>query len=166
MGRFTCCVIYSDWICACKGAIEKVRIDCIEPAWALIFSIRKEREQMKKLWNKIKNLAKKFWMKVEDACIWIVKMVKKAIEWCMNNQETFYVGLFAASCISSGIKKYRKTKVEREMEFHRNNIYDRRMGHYWQLRRRLMPNEMLELEDRMNDGERMGDILESMRVLA
>ena len=121
---------------------------------------------MKKLWNKVKNLAKKFWMKVQDACIWIVKMVKLAIEWCMNNQETFYVGVFAASCISSAVKKYRKTKMEREMDFHRNNIYDRSMGHYWQLRRRLTSDEMRELEQRKYYGESMGDILESMKVLA
>lgn len=121
---------------------------------------------MKKLWSKIKNLAKKFWEKLQDACIWIVKMAKKLIEWCMNNQEVVYCGVFAASCASSIYKKYRKTKTEQEMDFHRNNIYDRSMGHYWQLRRRLTSDEMRELEQRKYCGESMGDILESMKVLA
>ena len=126
---------------------------------------------MKKIFKKVKNAVKKFWqkfiVKVQDGCIWIVKMIKKAIEWCMDNQEVVYVAIGAVSIGSSIYKKYfYKTAAQEGMEYQRKHIYDYSIGHHWTLKRELTSDEMKEYERRKAEGECTGDILESMRVLA
>ena len=119
---------------------------------------------MKKLW---KNLCRKFVEKLQDFCIWIVKMVKNLIKWCAENQEVCYVLIGVISIISSIYKKYfYKTAAEREADYQRKHIYDYSLGHHWTLRREMTTSEMLELNRRKAYGENMGDILQSMRVLA
>lgn len=44
--------------------------------------------------------------------------------------------------------------------------YDRSLGHYWKLRRELTNNEWVEIDQRKKSGERLADILESLKVLA
>ena len=44
-------------------------------------------------------------------------------------------------------------------------VYDRSAGHYWTLRRKLSNSEWAEVEQRKRNGERIGDILESMKAL-
>lgn len=43
--------------------------------------------------------------------------------------------------------------------------YDPSAGHYWKLRRKLDAREALEVDRRHQAGERLGDILEDMKVL-
>lgn len=43
--------------------------------------------------------------------------------------------------------------------------YDRSLGHYWQLRRKLTNKEWLEIDTRKKNGERLADILEELKVL-
>lgn len=43
--------------------------------------------------------------------------------------------------------------------------YDRSLGHYWRLRRPLTNKEWLAIDIRRKHGERMADILMSMKVL-
>ena len=45
-------------------------------------------------------------------------------------------------------------------------IYDRSTGHYWHLKRALKSSEYLAIEARRKAGEKLGEILSSMRVLA
>lgn len=44
-------------------------------------------------------------------------------------------------------------------------VYDRSLGHYWRLRRELTNEEWVEIDARKSNGERLGDILDSMKVL-
>ncbi len=121
---------------------------------------------MKKLLNKVKNLAKKVWQKFVEGCKWIVKEIKEAAQWCLDNQEVVYVVCGGASAVSWVVKKFRKNAAEREQDYQRRHIYDYSLGHHWNLRRELTANEMFEYERRRQNGERIGDILQSMRVLA
>lgn len=43
--------------------------------------------------------------------------------------------------------------------------YDNKLGHYWELNRKLDNNECLEVEYRKNQGEPLGNIFRSMGVL-
>lgn len=43
--------------------------------------------------------------------------------------------------------------------------YDPSLGHYWQLRRKLNNSDWLKINKRKANGEKLGDILESMNVL-
>lgn len=43
--------------------------------------------------------------------------------------------------------------------------YDRKLGHYWSLRRELTNDEWLEIDRRKRDGEQLSDILYDLRVL-
>lgn len=43
--------------------------------------------------------------------------------------------------------------------------YDRSLGHYWKLRRKLTNEEWLEIDRRRKSGERLSDILMQLNVL-
>ena len=43
--------------------------------------------------------------------------------------------------------------------------YDRSLGHYWSLRRKLTNSEWTEIDKRKRNGERMADILNDLHVL-
>ena len=59
----------------------------------------------------------------------------------------------------------RNNRVQEEKELKENYIYDRSAGHYWPLRRKLKTSEWIEIDTRRCSGERLYDILASMRVL-
>lgn len=90
-----------------------------------------------------------------------------AKEWCVENKE---ITAAAISALIGGtfeiIKIASKADArEEEKELKELYIYDRSMGHYWKLRRKLTNAEYREIERRRQDGESIGEILESMRVL-
>lgn len=45
------------------------------------------------------------------------------------------------------------------------HVYDPSLGHYWELRRKLSNNQWLEVESRIKNGEKYGEVLSSMGVL-
>lgn len=55
--------------------------------------------------------------------------------------------------------------VRKEKMLKEYYCYDRSLGHYWALRRDLSNNEWLEVDRRKKNGERLADILGSMKVL-
>ena len=90
-----------------------------------------------------------------------------AKNWCKNHQELVVAavpaligGFFEIVKIASKAEARGEEKELKELY-----IYDRSMGHYWKLRRRLTNSEYREIERRRAEGESMGEILESMRVL-
>lgn len=104
------------------------------------------------------------WEKFKDdmKCKYIV-----AKEWVSKNKEFVIAcapaiigGLFEVMKIAS-----KKDARDEEKELKELYIYDRSMGHYWKLRRRLTNAEYREIERRRAEGETMGEILEDMRVL-
>ncbi len=121
---------------------------------------------MKKLINKIKRFGKRCWEFVKKITKKIGKAIEDGAQWCVDHPETIMAASAVSEVVFWGIKKIRKTAAQREIDYQRKHIYDYSVGHHWSLRRELTSNEMMELSRRKEDGEALGDILASMRVLA
>lgn len=93
---------------------------------------------------------------------------KKAWVWIVDNNEVSLPLIGMA--IGGGVKlaKYHryKKRINKEEELKDLYCYDRSLGHYWKLRRKLTNAEWLEINERKANGENLGDILRDMRVLA
>lgn len=64
------------------------------------------------------------------------------------------------------VKHFTKAPTyKNEMAYQQRNIYDSSLGYYCPLRKKLSPDQLTEIAMRKRDGEPMGQILESMRVL-
>ena len=90
-----------------------------------------------------------------------------AKNWYQKNKSwvapTVSVGLTALPIlIRVGGKRSNLVKEKKLKDLY---IYDRSHGHYWELRRKLSTQELLEIDRRKDKGESLVDILESMRVL-
>ena len=93
--------------------------------------------------------------------------------WLYNNKEglvTFaVVGTGVVSAASGLLRAVNNsgwgTKKQKEAATLKMHCYDRSAGHYWELRRPLSNREWAVVEDRRKNGERIGDILEDMKVL-
>lgn len=59
----------------------------------------------------------------------------------------------------------RNAAIRKEQELKDRYIYDRSLGKYWKTRKVPSTGEQLEIERRKRNGESMGDILSSMRLL-
>ena len=121
---------------------------------------------MKNLWKRIKNLAKRCWTKFEELCILISKKTLEAAKWCCDHPEVVSVLGTAVGAVNWAWKKFHKTSTERELEYQRKHIYDYSIGAHWTLKREPTSDEMFEIERRKANGEKYGDILRSMRILA
>lgn len=90
-----------------------------------------------------------------------------AKQWCTDHKELVVAAVPALITGAFEIIKIasKADAREEEKELKELYIYDRSMGHYWKLRRRLTNSEYREIERRRAEGESMGEILESMRVL-
>ena len=62
-------------------------------------------------------------------------------------------------------KLIRRSNLAKEEQIKEEYWYDPSLGHYWKLRRRPNKNECLEIDRRKQNGERLGDILESLKLL-
>ena len=81
------------------------------------------------------------------------------------------VVIVLAPVIIGGVVKLAKIAMKtynlgKEEELKNRYCYDRSLGHYWKLRRELTNDEWVEIERRRKNGERLGDILDEMKVLA
>lgn len=95
------------------------------------------------------------------------KKMKNAWAWVVENKELVIVGIpVLAGAIAGTTKAVNKYVTIRKMEQVKNlYCYDRSLGHYWKLRREPTNTEWLEIDKRKANGERLSDILESMKVL-
>lgn len=65
--------------------------------------------------------------------------------------------------IIKGITRTHNLQIEEKMKD--LLVYDNRLGHYWELRRKLTNDEWLSVQDRVKAGERIGDVLRELHVL-
>ena len=122
---------------------------------------------MKKIFEKIKNLARKCWSKIKKLFAKAWKSIQDAAQWCLDHPESVYIISGAAAAGSAVYKKFfYKTAAQKELEYQRRHVWDASLGHHWTLRRDLTSTEMTEMTRRRQAGESYADILESMRVLA
>lgn len=97
----------------------------------------------------------------------------QAVNWFHNNRDeivTISGAVVAAAGVAGSLIRAVNnsswgTKRQREASTLKKYCYDRSAGHYWELRRPLSNQEWAAVEDRRRRGERIGDILEDMRVL-
>lgn len=88
-------------------------------------------------------------------------------EWVMRNKEAV---ITLTPIVVGGITTVAKV-VGKRVNLHKQEdlkdlyCYDRSLGHYWKLRRELTNQEWLEIDKRKKEGERLSDILETMKVL-
>lgn len=65
-----------------------------------------------------------------------------------------------------GVKTLVKANhLRKATKLHDEYCYDRSLGHYWKLRRELTNSEWVEIDKRKKNGERLADILDSLKVL-
>lgn len=92
---------------------------------------------------------------------------KEAWNWLKDNKEaTLGIVVIAAGAIKSISKAVRKHIDYKETEeLVDKRVYDRSLGHYWELRRKLTNREWVEINERKKDGDSLGDILQQMNLL-
>lgn len=86
---------------------------------------------------------------------------------CVEHTElALAIGSGMAGAVGWGIKKFTKSRqIHKEELLKKNFCYDRSLGHYWRLKRELTNNEWVEIDRRKKNGERLADILDSLKVL-
>lgn len=83
-----------------------------------------------------------------------------------NRRATISAAMLGATAVTSLVGKINRHKELRESEIrHTKSFYDRSMGCYWETKRPLKTDEMLELEQRRSAGENYGQILRDMGLL-
>lgn len=87
--------------------------------------------------------------------------------WCANNTElALAIGSGVVGVVGWVAKTAVKVHSQHKEELLKNNYcYDRSLGHYWKLRRELTNSEWVEIDKRKKNGERLADILDSLKVL-
>lgn len=81
-------------------------------------------------------------------------------------EEALTFGVMAIGGIGAIAKAAKKNRrIEEERELKEEYCYDRSMGHYYRLKRKLSNAEWLEIEKRRKNGGSLGEILQDMRVL-
>lgn len=103
------------------------------------------------------------------------KRMEAIVTWFDNNRELALIlipaGIAGVSFLVKGsisITKglIRTHNLKKEEALKDLYCYDRSLGHYWKLRRELTNSEWVEIDQRKKNGERLADILESLKVLA
>ena len=92
---------------------------------------------------------------------------QSAKNWVYDNRGLLIATVpVVAGTVGTGIKvlgrRHNLHVAERNKDL---RCYDARLGHYWQLRRKLTNKEWVAIDRRMKNGERMSDILYELGVL-
>lgn len=93
--------------------------------------------------------------------------VQEATEWCKEHKET--VTVFGPVIIGGIIEiikiSAKRHTVNEEKALKERYIYDRSFGHYYELKRQPKKSEWLQIEQRRENGETLGLVLDDMRLL-
>ncbi len=91
----------------------------------------------------------------------------KGVDWCINNPEkAIPLGVAIGGGVTKIVKSAnRHAKLKEERDLKDLYIYDRSTGFYWRLKKPLTSKQQMEINLRKTNGEKLGDILNSMRVL-
>lgn len=95
------------------------------------------------------------------------KRLNSAKTWVYENRQTLMIAVPAVATAIGGVIKVagRRANIVAEERNKDRRCYDARLGHYWQLRRKLSNSEWLTIDQRMARGERLSDILDDLGVL-
>ena len=97
--------------------------------------------------------------------------INNVLTWVSDNKEIVVCGisglaLFTKLGMKFGTSLVRKHNLKKEEQLKENYCYDRSLGHYWKLKRKLTNEEWVAIDTRKKNGERLADILDSLKVLA
>lgn len=93
--------------------------------------------------------------------------LNNAKDWAIDNKELL---IKVAPVVIGGVRVAAKI-AHKQIVLHKTKdlkelyCYDRSLGHYWQLKRKLSNKEWIEIDKRKANGERLSDILSAMNVL-
>ena len=99
---------------------------------------------------------------------------KKRKEWFERNLGTILfvapiaagtIGTLAGAAANVLRAANRRSVIDKEQKMKDLYCYDRSLGHYWQLRRKLTNSDWVTINKRRSDGEALADILADMNVL-
>lgn len=93
----------------------------------------------------------------------VIQKLHQGAELIRQNRELLIVSIPAAAAVGKSL--IRRGKVRNEERNKNLYCYDRSLGHYWRLRRPLTNKEWTSINSRKKNGETLGDILESMKLL-
>jgi len=98
---------------------------------------------------------------------WIREKYEDVKDFADRNKEVLAVAVpVIGGVVTAGIKAINKhAKLHKEQHLKNEYCYDRSLGHYWELRRKLTNSERVEIDKRKKNGERLADILDSLKVL-
>jgi hypothetical protein len=97
----------------------------------------------------------------------VAAKARQCREWFVRNKEVVIVlapvAVGGAMTLIKVVSRHASLRKEESLK----NLfcYDRSLGHYWALRRALSNQEWLAIEARRKAGERLSDILASLKVL-
>ena len=93
--------------------------------------------------------------------------IQSGKEWFSRNRETVIAFTpIVIGCVTTATKVVgKRINLHKEESLKEEYCYDRSLGHYWSLRRKLTNKEWLEIDKRKKNGERLADILAEMKVL-
>lgn len=95
------------------------------------------------------------------------KRFNKAKEWVSDNKQVLIVAVPAVATAIGSIARVanRRINIATEERNKDRRCYDARLGHYWELKRKLRNDEWVKIDQRMAKGERLSDILYELGVL-
>ena len=88
-------------------------------------------------------------------------------DWVVDNQQLI---ITVAPIVITGAFKITKllvtrSNIKKAEALKKLYVYDRSLGHYWELKRKLSNNEWVKIESRSRSGEPLAYILDSLKVL-
>lgn len=90
----------------------------------------------------------------------------QAMQWVKENPELAAIGAAGIGAAAKGAKKLLRTyNIHREQCNKERWIYDRSLGMYLKTKRPLRNKDYITINRRRKNGERLSDILQSMRIL-
>lgn len=98
------------------------------------------------------------------------KVINDSIRFVNENKEAILLVTSAAVPMVAGVSKITSKalashRVNKEIRFKDTHIYDRSLGRYTELKRKIRPNEALKIEERRKNGEKLNSILNDMGLL-
>lgn len=109
--------------------------------------------------------------KKADRRAWVYEKVNKA-KWFVEDHKAQIAAVAAATPVIVGTIMQiarmvsQQDRLKKAKDLKELYCYDRSLGHYWKLRRELTNDEWLAIDARKRSGERLGDILKELNVLA